>query len=102
MIPIQNPWRRASLLWATVVSLVTGVVMVNAVQTCVTPNASTITYNLPAGGFSGGIFPVNDRPILVMGTCTTFNFRGGGRVSLLRVAGSFLEWTGMESPNAIV
>ena len=97
-MPIQNPRRRASLLWAAVIAMTTGVVMVNAVQTVTMPNASTMTYKLASGAFTGPIFPVNDRPVFVMGTQTsTIQLRpGAGQVTLVRIAGSYLAWTGNE------
>jgi hypothetical protein len=64
-----------------------------------TPNALEVPYNLAAGAVSAAITPVANKPILLMGVCTTLNFRGVGHVTLLRIAGAggFIEWVGLNS-----
>jgi hypothetical protein len=95
--------RFGSLFLAAVVAILTLSVMVHATQVITTPNAAFFTYSLAAGANSAPITPVANQSVLVMGTQTTFGFRGVGQVSMLRIAGSFLEWSGLESccPSAI-
>jgi hypothetical protein len=94
---------RAGKLLAGVVILATTVVLVNASVTLGVPNAVTYPYSIAAGGaFNVGLpYPALDRPILLMGTCTTVGERGVGQVTMLSplVAPTFLEWTGLESPS---
>jgi hypothetical protein len=93
---------RAGRLLAGVVILSTTVVLINAAVTLTVPNAVTYPYAFAAG--TGGNYGIPsgaiDRPVIVMGTCTTVGERGVGQVTLLRpaVAPLFLEWTGLESP----
>ena len=62
------------------------------------PNKSVFSYNL-APGANKLITPVAANvPVLVMGVCTSLADRGVGQVTLLHIASSFLEWTGLESP----
>src|SRR5215475_5154757 len=89
--------RTAVLAAATLVATLTFVTVAHAVQVITTPNASIIRYSLAAGGNSGPIVPVAGQPVLVMGCQTNLGFRGVSHVTLLRVAGSFLEWVGLES-----
>src|SRR5262249_30256319 len=63
-----------------------------------TPNATQTFYSLAANTQSGAIVPPASVPTLVMGTCITNGVRGVGQIALLRVAGTFLEWTGIHSP----
>jgi hypothetical protein len=92
---------RAGKLLTGVVILATTVVLVNATVTLAVPNAVTYPYSIAAGGsFNVGVpYPALDRPILLMGTCTTIGVRGVGQVTMLSplVAPTFLEWTGLES-----
>ena len=62
------------------------------------PNKSVLHYSLAPGANSAAIRPVANVPVLVMGVCTSLGVRGVGQVSLLHITGSFLEWTGLESP----
>lgn len=39
-------------------------------------------------------------PMLVMGCCNSFGVRGVGQVSMMRTAGSFLEWVGLNSTSS--
>jgi len=89
--------RFGSLFLATVVAILTLSVMVHATQVITTPNAAFFTYSLAAGANSAPITPVANQSVLVMGTQTAVGFRGVGQVSLLRIAGNFLEWSGLES-----
>jgi hypothetical protein len=85
------------MLLAIIVSTVTFAVTARAVQTITTPNAAFVSYNLAAGANSAAIFPAANQAVLVMGTCTTLNFRGVGHVTMLRIPSAFLEWVGLES-----
>jgi hypothetical protein len=93
--------RPAGLLLAVIVATLTLAVTAHAVQTITTPNAAFISYNIPAvNSFGPTITPVANQPVHVMCSQTTLNFRGVGQVALLRIVGSFVEWTGLESPSA--
>ena len=70
-----------------------------AFASTLTPNAIVIGYNLAAGGSTAPITPPPDRPVLVMGCCTTYNSRGVGQVTLERQSGGFLQWVGLNSNN---
>ena len=84
---------------ATVVAIITSVVVANATQTITTPNAVNISYSLAAGANSAAITPVTDRSVLVMGCCTNSGPSGVGQVSLLHIPSGGIEWTGLESPT---
>jgi hypothetical protein len=92
---IQKFSRPGVILMATVVAIITSIVVANATQTFATPNAAYISYSLAAGASSAAITPATNKSVLVMGCCTTF--RGVGQVSLLHVPGTGFEWTGVES-----
>ena len=62
------------------------------------PNKIVLNYSLAPGANSAAIRPVANKPVLVMGVCTSLGVRGVGQVTLLHIASSFLEWTGLESP----
>jgi hypothetical protein len=100
MISSKQKWSsRAGKLLALGVILTTTVVLINATVTIGLPNAVTYPYSLAAGNsFNVGV-PIYDRPMILMGTCTTVGVRGVGQVTMLRptVAPFFLEWTGLES-----
>ncbi len=86
---------------ATVVAIITSMVVANAAQTITTPNAAFISYSLAAGANSAAITPVTSKSVLVMGCCTTQ--AGVGQVSLFHIPGGGIEWVGLESysPAAI-
>jgi hypothetical protein len=65
----------------------------------VTPIKTVFNYNLAPGANSVTHTVPNNVPVLVMGVCTTLNYRGAGQVTLLHIPGSFIEWTGLESPS---
>jgi len=90
--------RWAGVLLATVVAIITSVVVANATQTITTPNAAFISYNLLAGANSATITPVTNRSVLVMGCCTTDT--GVGHVSLLHYPTGAIIWAGLESPTS--
>jgi hypothetical protein len=85
---------------ATVVAIITSMVVANATQTITTPNAAFISYNLAAFTNSAAITPATNKSVLVMGCCTTgINQGGGGHVSLLHIPSTGMYWVGMESPS---
>src|SRR5437868_10051810 len=98
MMNSKQKWStRAGKLLAVAVILTTTVVLINATVTIGLPNAVTYPYSLAAGNsFNVGV-PIYDRPMILMGTCTTVGERGVGQVTMLRptVAPFFLEWTGL-------
>jgi hypothetical protein len=98
-IPISTFRRTSQVLLAGVVATLTVAVIAQGTQTITTPNAAFVSYNLAAGANSAGIFPVANRAVMVMGTCTTLNFRGVGHVTMLRIPAQFLEWVGLESTS---
>jgi hypothetical protein len=103
MMPVKKFSRAVGLLLAAVITIITGMIVANAVQTITTPNAAFVSYSLAAGlpgvgTVSGPITPAASRAVLVMGCCTTAGNRGVGQVALLRIPGAFVEWTGIESP----
>ena len=63
------------------------------------PQEYQFSYNLAAGAKTGAVTPYAGIPNQIIGVNTTPGFRGVGEVSLLRVAGSFLEWVGLETPS---
>jgi hypothetical protein len=58
----------------------------------------SFSYSLGAGASTGCVTPVAGIPNQIVGVDTTLGTRGVGEVGLLRIASSFLEWTGVESP----
>jgi hypothetical protein len=93
--------RFARLFAVTLVVTLTLGVMASATAPLATPNKATLTYNLVPGGSSSVITPAGNKPVLVMGTQTAIGDRGVGQVTMLRIPGSFLEWTGIESPGKV-
>ena len=82
---------------ATVVAIITSMVVANATQTITTPNAAFITYSLAANANSAAITPVASRSVLVMGCCTTSNAQSVGQISLIRIPSTYIAWVGLES-----
>jgi hypothetical protein len=99
-IQIQKFSRPLVILMATVVAIITSIVVANATQTITTPNAVKITYNLASGGDSAPITPVTNTSVLVMGCCTTSG--GVGQVALQHRASFDIEWVGLESGNSTI
>ena len=84
---------------ATVVVIITSMVVANAVQAITTPNAALVTYSLAAGANSAPITPATSRSVLVMGCCTTSTTLlnpGVGQVNLLHIP-SIFYWVSLES-----
>ena len=100
---IQKFSRPGVILMATVVAIITSMVVANATQTITTPNAAFVSYSLAAGASSAAITPVTNRSVLVTGCCTTIGFIGVGQVSLLHIPSAGIDWVGLESlsPAAI-
>ncbi len=82
---------------ATVVAIITSMVVANATQSITTPNAAFISYSLAGGANSAAITPATNRSVLVMGCCTTNGDRAVGQVSLLHIPSQFIDWVGLES-----
>ena len=82
---------------ATVVAIITSMVVANATQSITTPNAAFISYNLAIGANSAPITPANNKSVLVMGCCTTVNDQGVGQVSLQHIPSTGMQWVGLES-----
>jgi hypothetical protein len=61
------------------------------------PHKTVINYSLVPGANSAAITPAPNVPALVMGVCTSLDFRGVGQVTLLHIPRSFIEWAGLES-----
>jgi hypothetical protein len=93
---IQKFSRPGVILMATVVAIITSMVVANATQTITTPNAVKITYSLAAGASSAVITPATNTSVLVMGCCTTSGAARPGYVSLEVVPGFAIEWVGLE------
>jgi hypothetical protein len=89
--------RAVVLSAATLVATLALVTVAHAVQTITTPNAVFIRYTLASGTNSAPIVPVAGQSVFVMGCQTNINYRGVAQITLLRIAGSFLEWVGLES-----
>ena len=97
---IQKFSRPGVILLATVVAIITSIVVANATQTITTPNAATVSYNLAGGANSAAITPATNRWVLVGGCCTTSIDGGVGQVSLLHLPSTSITWVGLESPGS--
>ncbi len=100
---IQKFSRPGVILLATVVVIITSMVVANATQTITAPNAVKITYSLAAGANSAAITPATNTSVLVMGCCSSGTDLGVGQVSLLHFSGAGVRWVGLEStPNSAI
>ena len=102
---IQKSSRPGVILMATVVAIITSMVVANATQTITTPNAAFISYSLATGANSAPITPATNRWVLVGGCCTTTSAgaQSVGQVSLLHIPSGGMIWVGLESPlNAAI
>jgi hypothetical protein len=97
---IQKSSRLTVMLVAAVVAIVTSKVVADTEEVLLTPNKTVLNYSLAPGANSAAMAPAANVPVLVMGCCTTFNFRGVGHVSLLRIPNSFVEWVGLNSTSS--
>jgi len=100
---VQKSSRPLVILLATVVAIITSIVVANATQTITTPNAASISYSLAAGADSAATTLATNKSVLVMGCCTgPATDAGVGQVSLLATGNASvgLQWGGLEStPN---
>ena len=96
---IQKFSRPGVILLATVVAIITSMVVANATQTITAPNAAFISFNLAANANSAAITPVTNRSVQVMGCCTTLGYQAVGQASLLHIPSAGIEWVGLESYN---
>jgi hypothetical protein len=96
---IQKFSRPGVILMATVVAIITSMVVANATQTITAPNAAFISYSLASGANSAAITPATNRSVLVMGCCTTAGSQGVGQLSLLHLPSLTIQWVGLESPS---
>ena len=96
---MQKFSRPGVILLATVVAIITSVVVANATQTFATPNAAYISYSLASGVNSAPITPAPSKSVLVMGCCTTSNDEAVGQVCMLHIPSNYIEWVGVESYN---
>ena len=87
--------RTAALLGTAVTGILTFAVMAHAA-----PSEFSFSYSLAPGATTSCVTPLAGIPNQIIGVDTTLGFRGVGEVSLLRISGAFLEWTGLESPSA--
>ena len=100
---IQKFSRPGVILMATVVAIITSMVVANATQTFTTPNSAFISYSLAAGANSAPITPATNRWVLVGGCCTTGAASGVGQVSLFHRPSLGMTWVGLESqPGATI
>jgi len=97
---IQKSSRLTVMLVAAVVAIVTCTVVAQTEEVLLTPNKTVLNYSLAPGANSAVMVPPANVSVLVMGCCTTFNFRGVGHVSLLRIPNSFVEWVGLNSTSS--
>src|SRR5207237_2646117 len=98
---IQKFSRPLVILMATVVAIITSIVVANATQTITTPNAVKIAYSLAANANSTTIIPATNTSVLAMGCCTTVGYQGVGQASLLHIPNTFIVWTGYDSFSPI-
>jgi hypothetical protein len=95
---IQKFSRPGVILLATVVVIITSMVVANATQTITAPNAAFISYSLAAGANSAAITPASSRSVLVMGCSTSAGVGWGvGQVSLQHIPSTGIFWVGLES-----
>ena len=98
---IQKFSRPGVILVATVVAIITSMVVANATQTITTPNAAFISYSLATGANSAPITPATNKSVLVMGCCTTAGAVATGHVSLIVSPGFAIEWVGLQRDATI-
>jgi hypothetical protein len=60
-------------------------------------NRIVLNYNLAPGANSAAVTLPTSVPVQVMGVQTALGYRGVASATMLHIAGSFLEWTGLES-----
>ena len=102
--------RPGVILMATVVVIITSMVVANATQSLTKPNAAFISYSLAAGANSAPITPVTNKSVLIMACVTTYGGLAGnygvGQVSLLHSPGGAggvnhgMVWAGYNAWNS--
>jgi hypothetical protein len=97
----QKSSRWAAMLLATVVAIITSMVVANATQTITTPNAVKITYNLAAFTNGAGITPATNTSVLVMGCCTTPGAQGAGGAILQHIPSGGMTWVAWGSDGNV-
>src|SRR5438067_8628400 len=97
---IQKFSRPGVILMATVVAIITSMVVANATQTITTPNAAFISYTLAKGASGAAITPTTSRSVLVRGCCVGGLVQGGGQVGLQHIRSNGMVWVGLESPSS--
>jgi len=85
---------------ATVVAIITSMVVANATQSITTPNAAFVSYSLAAGANSAAITPATNRSVLVMGCVTTIADAGVSQLSLLHIPSTGIFWVGLGSSSS--
>src|SRR6201982_3832651 len=95
-VRIQKFSRPGVILMATVVAIITSMVVANATQTITTPNAAFISYSLASGANSAAITPAINKSVLVMG-CNTSDNPSVSQVSLLHLPSGGMFWVGLEA-----
>src|SRR5205807_2007007 len=98
---IQKFSRPGVILLATVVAIITSMVVANATQSITTPNAAFISYNLAAQSGSAAITPATSKSVQVMGCCITAAAQGVGQVSLQHIPSAGFTWVGLEPSGAV-
>jgi hypothetical protein len=100
---IQKSSHLGIVLLATVVGIITSMVVANATQTITTPNAAFISYALMPGANSAAITPVTNRSVLVMGLCLSTG--GVGQASLYHIPSSGgnggIGWVALDANGGI-
>ena len=99
---IQKSSRPLVILLAAVVVIITSIVVANATQTITTPNAVNIPYSLASQADSAAITPVTNKPVLVMGCCTTSGDVGTGQVTLVHIPSGGMTWVGTQRSTGSV
>jgi len=97
---IQKFSRPGVILLATVVAIITSIVVANATQTITTPNAAFVSYSLAVGANSAAITPATNRSVLVMGCCTSSGDVALGQVSLFHIPSGGMVWVGLGPSGA--
>ena len=82
---------------ATVVAIITSMVVANATQTITAPNAAFISYSLAPGANSAAITPATNKSVLVMGCCTSGGDQSVGQVSLFHIPSGGMVWVALQS-----
>jgi hypothetical protein len=100
---LQKSSRWLVIVLATVVLILTTMVVANASLTFTTPNAVKMSYSLAAGANSAAITLTPSTSMQVMGCSTTSGDLGVGQVSLLSITGTGIDWVGLNStPSAAI